>query len=298
MRWSYDIRKDGKQTSFHGNPLIVDDLILIGTDYSCEPDGVGHVYAFEIKTGKVRWKYQTTSVPTDIVRIGQYVYFGSFQDVWYALKLETGELAWKFATGATNDACLFIRSPVVDEKHLYLAGLDGFIYALDARSGRIAWKQKLPEAVTTALALKDKFLLLGARHNRIYRINAATGTIAGELGVETTPMGRITVTGDSVLLLLDNSPERYGYVVSVTPDLTKLRWQTKFTPEWASERPHVLEESIIVGNCRGELAAVNLFNGASQWKLNLKGCIRSIGSSGKNVFVGVQEGTVYAYELR
>ena len=145
MRWTYDIRKDGKQTSFHGNPLIAGDVILIGTDYSCEPDGVGHVYAFEMKTGKVRWKYQTTSVPTDIVRIGQNVYFGSFQDVWYALKLATGELAWKFSTGATNDKCHFIRSPVADEKHLYLAGLDGFIYSLDAMSGRVVWKQKLPE---------------------------------------------------------------------------------------------------------------------------------------------------------
>lgn len=298
MRWSYDIRKDGKQTSFHGNPLIVDDLILIGTDYNCEPDGVGHVYAFEMKTGKVRWKYQTTSVPTDIVRIGQNVYFGSFQDVWYALKLGTGELVWRFSTGATNENCHFIRSPVADEKHLYLAGLDGFIYCLDAMSGRVAWKQKLTGAASTALTLKDKDLFIGSRDNRIYRLNAATGKILGELAVETTPMGRITLTTDSLLLLLDNSPERYGYVVSVTPDLTKLRWQQKFTPEWASERPHVVGESVIVGNCHGEVAALDLFNGAPQWKLNMKGCIRSIGSLGKTVFMGVQEGTVYAYELR
>ena len=45
LQWSYDIRKDGKQTSFHGNPLITDDLILIGTDRNCDPEGVGHVYA-------------------------------------------------------------------------------------------------------------------------------------------------------------------------------------------------------------------------------------------------------------
>ena len=45
-QWSYDIRKDGKQVSFHGDPLVTGDLILIGTDYSCAPGGVGHVYAF------------------------------------------------------------------------------------------------------------------------------------------------------------------------------------------------------------------------------------------------------------
>jgi outer membrane protein assembly factor BamB len=258
---------------------------------------VGHVYAFEIKTGKVRWKYQTTSVPTDIVRIGQNVYFGSFQDVWYALKLETGELVWKFSTGTRNDECHFIRSPVADNKHLYFAGLDGVIYSLNATSGRVAWKQKLPAAASTALSLKDKALFVGARDNRIYRLTKANGKIVGELAVETTPMGRITLTADSLLVLLDNTPERYGYVISASPDLTKLRWQQRFTPELASERPNIWRESVIVGNCRGEVAALDLSNGAPQWKLNLKGCIRSIGSSGKNVFVGVQEGTVYGYEL-
>jgi outer membrane protein assembly factor BamB len=113
LRWSYDIRRDGKQISFHGNPLIVEDMILIGTDYSCAPDGVGHVYAFEIKTGKVRWKYKTTSVPTDVVRIGQNVYFGSFQDSWYALRLRTGELVWNFSIGTSNEDCLLPNHPLL-----------------------------------------------------------------------------------------------------------------------------------------------------------------------------------------
>ena len=48
LRWSYDIRKDGNQQSFHGDPLVTNDLILIGTDRSCDPNGVGHVYAYEL----------------------------------------------------------------------------------------------------------------------------------------------------------------------------------------------------------------------------------------------------------
>lgn len=69
VQWSYDISKDGKQQSFHGDPLVINDLILIGTDRSCDPEGVGHVYAFERGSGNVRWKYGSTSVPTDIVQI-------------------------------------------------------------------------------------------------------------------------------------------------------------------------------------------------------------------------------------
>ena len=43
MRWSYDIHQDGNQSSFHGNPLITDQLVLIGTDKSCASGGIGHL---------------------------------------------------------------------------------------------------------------------------------------------------------------------------------------------------------------------------------------------------------------
>ena len=96
VQWSYDIRKDGKQQSFHGDPLVTSDLILIGTDRSCDPEGVGHVYAFERDSGKVRWKYRSTSVPTDIVQLGSNVFFGSFQDQWSSVDLRTGKLELEF----------------------------------------------------------------------------------------------------------------------------------------------------------------------------------------------------------
>lgn len=296
VRWSYDIGKDGKQKSFHGNPLITDDLILIGTDHNCVPDGIGHVYAFERSTGKVRWKYQTTSVPTDIVRIGQNVLFGSFQDNWYALNIQNGELVWKFSTGESNESCEPIKSPVADNRHFYLVGIDGIVYSLDAASGRVVWKRKLLAVPSTGLALKDKTLFVGAGNNRIYRLDAETGTTLAELPVVAMPFGRITLTADRLLLFLDNLSERSGYVVTADPDLTKLRWQQS-SADWRSERPHAWGQLVVAGNCRGEVAAFRASDGAPQWKLNLKGCISSIGSSEQRMFVGVQEGTLYAYEL-
>lgn len=32
IRWRYNIKQDGNQTSFHGDPLVTDDLILINGD--------------------------------------------------------------------------------------------------------------------------------------------------------------------------------------------------------------------------------------------------------------------------
>jgi outer membrane protein assembly factor BamB len=258
---------------------------------------MGHVYAFERETGKVRWKYQTTSVPTDVLRIGPNIYFGSFQDNWYALKLRTGEFVWKFSTGASNENCDAIKSPVADGSHLYLVGLDGIIYSLDAASGRVVWKRKLSARPSTALALKDNALYVGTSDNHLYRLKPESGITVAEFTLGATPVGRLTFNADLLFSFLENQSQRWGYIVGVTPDLTKLRWQQKSSPEWASERPSVWGGLIVAGNCRGEAAAFRASDGELRWNLNLKGCIRSIGGSENRLFVGVQEGTVYAYGL-
>ena len=295
VRWSYDIKQDGNQQSFHGNPLFVDDLILIGTDKSCAADGIGHVYASDRNTGAVRWKYRTTSASTDIIQVGPRVYFGSIQDNWTALNLKDGGLAWNFSAGTANPDCNYPKSPVADASHLYAVGLDGLIYSFDAASGRVVWKRKLPTAPSTSLALQDHFLIVGASDNHVYRLKSESGETDAETTVEAKPVGRPMIAGTSVFFLLENRADRTGQVVSLSPDLKTVRWTNKSSPEWASERPYVSRGLVIAGNCRGELAAFGASDGAPQWSLTVKGCIRSVGDSGDLLFAGVQEGTVYAF---
>ena len=298
VRWSYDIRKDGKQVSFHGDPLVTDDLIIIGTDHNCVPDGVGHVYAFERDSGKVRWKYRAVSVPTDIVRLGSNVYFGSFQDRWSSVKLHTGDLNWSFSTDTPNDDCAAIKPPVAVENRLFFAGLDGVVYSLDAATGRVVWKRKPMAAPSTSLVFRDKTLYVGTTDRHIHRLNAETGATVAELATEATPVGRPAFAADSLLMFLENRPERAGYIISVDSKLAGVRWKQRSSPDWASERPHLWEGLVIAGNCRGEVAAYRASDGEPQWKLNVKGCVRSVGSSGDMLFFGVQEGTVYAFGVR
>jgi len=297
VQWSYDIRKDGKQQSFHGDPLVTDDLILIGTDKSCELEGVGHVYAFERESGKVRWKHPSTSVPTDIVQLESNVYFGSFQDKWSSADLQTGGLNWSFSTGTPNENCDPPKSPVAIGNNLFIVGLDGVVYSLDPSSGRVVWKRKLTSSPSTGLAVRDKSIYVGTMDHRIYQLNAETGTVISELTLEAKPVGRLAFANDSLLMFLENASERVGYIISVDSKLAGIRWRQKSSPEWASERPHLWKEFVVAGNCRGGVTAFRVSDGMPQWDLNLKGCIRSIGSSGNLLFVGVQEGTIYAYGI-
>ena len=297
VQWTYYVRRDGKQKNFHGNPLITSDLILIGTDYGCEPDAAGDVYAFERATGKVRWKYRSTGIPTDILQLGSNAYFGSFQDQWSSVNLETGRLNWNFSTGASNEDCAAIKSPVTNKNHLFLIGLDGFVYALDSRTGRVIWKRKFPAPPSTALMLRDETLYVGTADKNLYRLDAKTGSIIKALALEASPVGRLASNSNSIYMFLEDRSERTVFILSVDPNLAGTRWKQGHHPDWASERPFVWRGLIFAGNCRGELAAFRASDGARQWTFDLTGCIRSIGGSGNMLFVGVQEGMVYALDL-
>lgn len=298
VRWSYNIHQDGNQTSFHGNPMVTDQLILIGTDKSCASGAIGHLYAFDRTTGAVRWKYRTTGAPTDIALIGSTVYAASFLDELIALNLTDGSLRWKFATGTPNPDCELPSSPVIVGDRVFYAGLNGVLYGLDGQSGKVLWKRGLGKRATTKLSIVGNSLYLGNSTNRLFRISADEGQIQNELPVPAAPEGRILVAEDSALdVFLEDRDSRAGYLVSTDLNLSHIHWTQKSDRAWSSEWPRLWHGLLLAGKCRGELDAFRISDGAPQWSDKLKGCLRSIGTDGdgEQIYIGAQEGTVYAY---
>ena len=297
MRWSYNIHQDGNQTSFHGNPLITESFILIGTDSSCAADGIGHVYALDRQTGSVRWKYRTAGTPTDIARLGSTIYAASFADELIALNLADGRLLWKFATGASNQDCVLPPSPVVVGEHVFYAGLDGTLYGLDGHSGKLLWKHNFGNRVTTNLSAVGTSLYLGSSAKRLFRISADDGHVESELTVPATPHGRVLVEEPTLYVFLEEGDGHTGYVISTDFNVSHVNWMYKAGRAWSSECPRLWNGLLLAGNCHSELEALRTSDGALQWSDTLKGCLRSIGTDGdsQQIYIGVQEGTVYAY---
>ena len=83
------------------------------------------------KTGDLIWKYTTGSWVASSPAIGSdgTVYFGSYDNNFYALNGQTGDLIWKYETGnwvtaspaIGNDGTLYIGS---DDFNLYAFGRD------------------------------------------------------------------------------------------------------------------------------------------------------------------------------
>jgi len=85
---------------------------------------------------------------------------------------------------------------------VYFGGLDGFIYAVEANSGKLAWKSNLGARISTSIAAQGHDIYLGTADRHLYRLDADSGRVLGELSVESEPRWRIVSGGDSLLVFL------------------------------------------------------------------------------------------------
>jgi outer membrane protein assembly factor BamB len=287
VKWEYDIRKDGEQSQFHGDPLVTDRLLVIGTDGK-----IGHVYAFERTTGAVLWKYKVNDrgVASDIIRVGEEGCFVTLGNELVCVDLETGKPKWSFRSSFSGiDDCLTCSSPAVSEGLVFFGGLDGFAYALDAQNGKQVWKRDLGAKVTTSAAVKGNSVYVGTAQRHIYRLSAKSGEILGEASTEATPSGRLIPGGNSLLVFLGDE-----VVASFNLDLRKLQWSAEASKEWTSARPYLWRDLVLAGN-RRELVALHSSDGSRAWSFKFPETVRGIGTSTDVLYVGTLKGPILAY---
>ena len=99
-RWNQDVRPGGRGTSFHGDPLVIDSTFIVGTDGGTVDSTFGEVYAFDLASGRVAWKYSTTSgIVSDVCRAGDRLLAITRADSLLCLEGASGRLAWSFRGG-------------------------------------------------------------------------------------------------------------------------------------------------------------------------------------------------------
>jgi outer membrane protein assembly factor BamB len=289
VKWGYDTQKDGEALSFHGDPLVTKDLLVIGSDGKS-----GHVYALDRSTGVLRWKYDVPErgVASDVLRLGQNAYAVTLGDELICLDLETGKPKWMFHSGFDGHDFHWTSSPALTGDRIYFGGLDGIVYALDSQSGKLAWKKDLGARVTTSIALKGSNLYVGTAKRHVYRLDSSSGEVLGDIATESEPRWTIVVAGESILVFLGEE-----VLASLDLPLKKILWSAEASKEWTSNRPYVWRGAVLAGN-RRELVALRLSDGARQWSHQFPEVIRGIGTSDEVLYVGSLKGPIFAYPAK
>jgi outer membrane protein assembly factor BamB len=115
-------------TITYSSAAVAGGLVYAGTNTS------GAVYAFDTKTGTIRWMFQTAgrNVQAGPSIAGGVVYVGGDDQNLYALDAATGAKLWSFNAGTP-----IVNAPAVVNGVVYLGA--GALYALSASDGRQLW---------------------------------------------------------------------------------------------------------------------------------------------------------------
>jgi outer membrane protein assembly factor BamB len=290
VRWRHHVGPDAATRQFHGDPLLTEALIVIGSD---APHGhPGHLVALDRTTGRQRWAIEAgRGVTSDVVQRGDLGYAVSLDDELMCFDLATGRLRWRFATGARTEG-VRTSSPVVVSDRVYFVGLDWTAYALDADSGRVLWSRSLESPATTTPALAGRALFFATEDGRLHRLDPVSGAMSSS-PLEGGPFsGPVMPAGDSLLVLLGP-----GSVTAYDVAAGRIRWTRSAARNWTSSRPYRWHGNVLVGTEDGELLALDLADGAVRWTYRIPGMIRGIGTTDSALFVGTFSGRVHALRL-
>jgi outer membrane protein assembly factor BamB len=146
-KWSFKSGEDNtihNQVGFQSSPAVVDGTVYVG----CRD---AHVYAIDAATGRKKWDYPTSKswvIGTPAVRDG-IVYVGTSDSARFmALDARNGRLRFNF------DAKAYVFSSAALAGDLaYFGDHNGKLYALDTKTGKLAWEFQTEASKTDTLKI-------------------------------------------------------------------------------------------------------------------------------------------------
>jgi outer membrane protein assembly factor BamB len=174
VEWSFKT-----SNRFNAGALVHDGIAYV-------PGGDGVLYAMDARKGDLKWKYEAgEGLATTPVLAGNLVLVASESDTLYAVDTETGKWAWQYRRDQPSGFTIHgTSSPLVKGDTVYLGFSDGYLVALDAKTGTSKWEKSLAGGATeyldvdTAPVVDDAGRLYVASYQGgLYALNAETGDV-------------------------------------------------------------------------------------------------------------------------
>jgi outer membrane protein assembly factor BamB len=156
--------------------------------------------------------------------------------------------------------------PAIAYGRLYFTNNSGVMFAVNARTGKRAWKKRIGRCVASSPAV--------ARH-RVFQsfLNAPPCN-------RNAPPGRLE-----------------GEVIAFASGFGKIEWRRKLGPTESS--PLLAHRRVYVGDWRGDVYSLRERDGSIHWRTRLKGRVKgALASSGTRLFVGDYSGRLYSLNAK
>ncbi len=148
-------------TPLRGALTLGDGILIAGGDD-------GKVYAFDSKTGDIKWSYghDAPLKGQPVIQEG-WVFIGSEDGNLLILDAASGKLLWRYRTkGPVNGPVAYAREIV------YFGSGDAYVYAVNVRTGKLLWRKRTGASVQAVARVNDE-LLVASLDNFVYKFSLA-----------------------------------------------------------------------------------------------------------------------------
>lgn len=249
QQWRFAAR--GVRTS----PAVDDGTVYFG-------DSNGDLVAVDAASGDEQWRFSTEERLTSAPKVADgTVYFGGRDGTFYALEASSGVVSWTYDYHRDNGNVGVWTEPAVADGTVFATTRGRgtlYVYAFDAASGDVVWKNGLVD--------------VGTSHTPLTAPAAANGMV---------------YLGDpeqDVLRALDAATGEYV-------------WRSQNLDFHREAGPAVAGCTVFVGTAGGNLVAVNAATGEKLWRAGLGGAVRvSPAVANGVVYVGDDGGQFHAID--
>lgn len=258
--------------------------LTIQHDYLVYPGGRNRLQFLTIKEGKSKGRIKPKGYPqTGLVVKDTLGYFANSpkKSNLKCVNLLNGKTIWE---KKVKDA--LIGSIIVNNK-LIIGSSEGVLVARDLYSGDLIWSYKNQERFSSSPILVDDYLYLATDRGTILKLNPEDGSETMKLELKNSTVNSpvynryiffTTVTGD---------------IYAVDPNSSSIVWEKNIGfPIWTS--PAIGKSKLYFGHNGGEVVAMNIENGAIEWRFKTTDVIRaSVIAINDYVIAGTMSGELY-----
>ncbi|HTE44085.1 MAG TPA: PQQ-binding-like beta-propeller repeat protein [Gemmatimonadaceae bacterium] len=258
-------------------PTVAGMSIYVGS-------GDGNLYAFDSKTGDVKWRAPFGAPITSSAAVSNGLVFVNGDGAFRAYHTADGKPAWTFKTAAPvalmwgfESGQVYASSPAVANGHVVFGSVDGVVYSLDPTTGHEQWRYRAGARVYSSPAIANGTVIVGSQDGVIHAIDLANGKAkwhfdtegkklqSADFGFDRTTVQSSPAIANGVVFI----GARDGFLYALDAATGAQRWRFDHKVSWVNTSPAVSDGLVYAASSDGHfIQAVDAATGAERWRVS------------------------------
>ena len=172
---------------------------------------------------------------------------------------------WNRSVGSGQGDTYSLLTPAVDGDHIYAAGADGVVMAMDRFSGDVLWKQDIERPISGAVGVGAGLVVVGTLKGEVIALDQSTGEQKWIALVPSEVLSAPAVNSDVVVVQTQDDR-----VIAFDAASGNQRWLYENQPAVLTLRgtsaPVLTSRLAIAGFSTGKVVAIDLARGIPVWE--------------------------------